>query len=346
MEMETRTPTVVVRPEEIRGAVVAALVDAGACEADAAVQAEQLLEAELRGHPSHGIRRVAVLAGRLRAGLIVSGVAPGIEWTSASCLAVDGNLAFGPVAAHAALDELLPRAEETGAAVASVRRSHHIGMLAPYVERIAAAGCVALVLSTSEGLVHPWGGAGALVGTNPIGIGVPAGSTPLVLDMSTATASMGKILDYAARGQELPLGWAVDEDGRPTTDAPSAIRGAISPFGGAKGYALGISVAAIVGLLSGTAFGQEVTGTLDTRHPTTKGDLFMAISTRAFGALIDEQALLSYFETVRSSGIDGGRVGIPGDRARTLRRERLADGIPVDTQLWQDLLELGTGQTR
>src|SRR4051794_8014562 len=222
MEMETRTPTVVVRPEEIHGAVVAALVAAGACEADAARQAEQLLEAELRGHASHGVRRVAVLAGRLRAGLIVSGVAPSTRWASASCLTVDGNLGFGPVAAHAAIDELLPRAEETGIAVASVRRSHHIGMLSPYVERIVAAGCVALVLTTSEGLVHPWGGAGALIGTNPIGIGVPAGGTPLILDMSTATASMGKILDYAARGQELPLGWAVDEDGRPTSDAPAA----------------------------------------------------------------------------------------------------------------------------
>lgn len=344
MQAEIETATVVVSADDIRNAAVEALVDHGATKSDAHVQAEQLLEAELRGHASHGLRRIPVLCGRLRAGLIISGIAPSAVWSSDSALSVDGNDGFGPVAAHAALDELLPRAAQTGIAAATVRRGHHIGMLAPYLERMVAEGFVAIVFTTSEGLVHPWGGAGNLIGTNPIGIGVPSGQAPLILDMSTASVSMGKILDYAARGVAIPDGWAVDSYGQPTRDALAAARGAISPFGGAKGYALGVATEAIVGLLSGTAFGKGVSGTLDCCHPTTKGDLFVAISTSVFGASRDDSSLARYFDEIRSSGVDGGTVDIPGDRARRSRAERLRDGIPVDVDLWQNLPALAAGQ--
>jgi L-2-hydroxycarboxylate dehydrogenase (NAD+) len=340
MHATTQDVSTLVMVDELRRMTVAALVQAGAHESDALIQAEQLLEAELRGHSSHGVRRVTVLCGRLRAGLIVTGIGPTATWTSESALDVDGNLGFGPVSAHAALDSLLPRAANTGIAVAAIRRSHHVGMLAPYVERMAAAGFVGIVLTTSEGLVHPWGGAGALVGTNPIGIGVPSGDEPLILDMSTAAVSMGKILDYKARGQEIPLGWAVDRNGRPTTDAAAAAEGAISPFGGAKGYALGVAVEAVVGLLSRTAFGTEVTGTLDAVNPTTKGDLFIAISTQALGAADHAPGLARYFEHIRSSGVDSATVGIPGDRARQTRADRLRHGVPVDGTLLTSLQAL------
>lgn len=343
MPTTTQDGAELVTVDELRRTTVAALTEAGAHEEDALIQAEQLLEAELRGHPSHGVRRIPVLCGRLRAGLIVTGVAPTATWASESALDVDGNLGFGPVSAHAALDSLLPRAASTGIALAAIRRSHHVGMLAPYVERMAEAGFVGLVLTTSEGLVHPWGGAGALVGTNPIGIGVPSGDKPLILDMSTAAVSMGKILDYKARGQEIPLGWAVDRDGHPTTDAAAAAEGALSPFGGAKGYALGVAVEAVVGLLSRTAFGTEVTGTLDTVNPTTKGDLFIAISTQALGAGHHAPGLAHYFEQIRSSGVDSTTVGIPGDRARQTRGDRLQHGVPVDAELWASLQALASG---
>ncbi|WP_285251177.1 Ldh family oxidoreductase [Pseudarthrobacter sp. fls2-241-R2A-168] len=334
MQTPTRDSYKLLGAEELRLTVTNALVKAGATVSDAQVQANQLVDAELRGHASHGIRRVPVLCDRLHAGLIVSGASPDTTWVSESVLDVDGNLGFGPVSAHAAIDELLPRAASTGVALAAIRRSHHIGMLAPYVERMASAGFVSMVMTTSEGLVHPWGGAGALVGTNPIGIGVPSGDTPLILDMSTAAVSMGKILDYKAKGLEIPHGWAVDRNGRPTTDAAAASEGAISPFGGAKGYALGIAVEAIVGLLTRTAFGTEVTGTLDATQPTTKGDLFLVISTDVLRADESAQALARYFEQIRGSGVDSGVVSIPGDRARRTRTERLEAGVPVDGALW------------
>lgn len=335
--------TVVMSSDEVRGVIAEALVRHGATEADAGLQADTLVEGELRGHASHGIRRLPVLVGRLRAGLAVSGVEPELSWRTDSALVVDGRRTLGPVAAHRALDAILERAHETGVAMASIRNSGHVGMLAPYLERIAATGAAGVALTTSEALVHPWGGSTALVGTNPIGIGIPTLGEPFILDMSTSQVSMGKVLDYAARGEEIPLGWAVDEEGTPTTDAAAGSRGALSPFGGAKGYALGLAFEALVGVLAGSQYGRDVHGTLDVEHPPSKGDLFVVFSLDTLGSTASLGGLTSYLDAVRASG-GAGPVTIPGDRARAERAARLAEGIPLDAALWDRALALRNGE--
>src|SRR5699024_3092522 len=115
---------------------------------------------------------------------------------------------------------------------------NHMGMLAPYVEKAAKAGCIAIALTTSEALVHPWGGARALVGTNPIAVGVPTVKQPFVLDMATSEVSMGKVLYYAGRDECIPEGWGIGSSGSSTTNPSEVI--ALTPFGGPKGYGLGL----------------------------------------------------------------------------------------------------------
>lgn len=321
---------------EMEQRATAFLVAHGSPEWSARVQAAHLVEAELRGHPSHGLRRLIVLAGRIDSGLIDPGAEPQLEWVASAALRVDGRRGFGPVAAHRAIDAVIERLPQTGTVAVSLHRTHHLGMLAPYVERLAEAGAVGIVLSSTEGLVHPWGGAGALVGTNPIGIGVPADGGDVVVDMSTGAVSAGKILDYRAKGMPLPDGWAVDAAGRPTTDAAAAAEGAISPFGGAKGYALGLAFGAAVGAVSGTAFGPDVHGTLDTEHETTKGDVIIALDAGLLAGADTRAALGGYLGLLRASGTDG-RVAIPGDRARAERSRRLEDGVEIATDIWQVL---------
>jgi L-2-hydroxycarboxylate dehydrogenase (NAD+) len=325
---------VVIGALELEDTVTRVLVGQGAAEIDARAQAAHLVEAELRGHPSHGIRRLPTLAGRVRAGLIVSG-SPGCEWVTDSVLRVDGLRGFGPVVARRAIGLIAERAERTGIAVAAMRNTNHIGMLSPYLETLAAGGAIGIIVTTTEGLVHPWGGSHALVGTNPIAIGVPTDGAPLVLDMSTGLVSMGRILDHAGRGLPIPDGWAVDAAGTPTTDAAAASRGAIAPFGGAKGFGLGIAIEAMVGVLTATAFGRDVVGTLDTEHAATKGDLLICIDVGSFGGLAMLPLLTAYLDEVRG---DGARI--PGDRARAERARRLADGIQLDAALWQRVLAL------
>lgn len=335
---------VLVDVDRLRGVIVRALGSAGATSSDATVQADMLVEAELREQPSHGLLRLPVLVSRLRAGLLQSGAAPILTWKTDAVLSVDGARAFGPVAGKVTVDAMLERIGRTGVVVATVSNAGHLGMLAPYVERLAAGGCVGIALTVSEALVHPWGGSRALVGTNPIGISVPTADLPIVLDMSTAASSAGRILDYALRGEALPPGWAVDADGRPTTDAAAATDGAISPFGGAKGYALGVTLGALVGLLSGSSFGSDVHGTLDTTMPVSKGDLFVAFSVNLFGASEHLESLSRYLDEVRDSGTNDRVVAVPGDRARSARLRHGAEGIRIDPQLWANAMRFADGE--
>lgn len=334
---------VVVTADHLHDVISTVLTSEGATIRDAAQQASQLVEGDLRDHHSHGVRRLPVLVGRLRNGLVVSGQPIKSEWVTETFLKVDGGRGFGPAVATEAVNMIMDRAADSGVATAAVSNANHVGMIAPYVERMVAENMIAIALTTSEALVHPWGSARAMVGTNPIGIGVPTDGEPLILDMSTASVSMGKVLDHAARGEPIPPGWAVDRDGQPTTDAQAAVDGAISPFGGAKGYALGLALEALIGSLTETEYGTAVVGTLDTTKPASKGDVFLCISPHRLGLTGQLGRVRAYLDQVRASARSGAAVSVPGDRARTTRSRRLAEGIPLNTGVWQQTLDLLEG---
>jgi LDH2 family malate/lactate/ureidoglycolate dehydrogenase len=315
---------------------VALLARAGVPAEAADLQVDLLIEAELRGHPSHGLLRLPRILERIANG-VASPTARGRHaWRGTALLEVDGQQGLGPVVAVTALKEVGARARTTGVACAVISASNHLGMLAWYAERVSAAGQILIGVTTSEALVHPWGGAVAMVGSNPVTIGIPAVPHPLVLDMATAIISMGKVHDHAIRGLPLQPGWAVDSGGSPTVDPDRAKGGAIAPFGGAKGYGLGIAIEALVGALTSSAMGRDVAGTLDSVHPATKGDVFIVLQPPDPGR---GEELGQYFDAVRSSArVPGGEpVSVPGDRSR-LRRARSTDhGIDVPDDLWAQL---------
>lgn len=331
--------SVTVAADRARAVCAGVLAALGAPEAVAAGHAGLLVEADLRGRPSHGLQRLPVLVDRIKAGLIVPDAVPETTWVTPSFLRVDGRDGLGSVAMRTAGEALGEACEGTGLAVAAISNSGHVGMLAPYLEAICARGQIAIALTTSEALVHPAGGRTALVGTNPIGVGIPAEPDPFVLDMSTAAISAGEIIARGQRGEELPPGCAVDADGVPTTDPARALEGAISPFGGAKGYGLGLALELLVASLSRSALGTDVLGTLDTEHRTTKGDLLIVIDPAAL-SLPDPVAYLGgYLEELRQAPTAPGveRVLVPGDRMRAERELRLRDGIAYPAALWERL---------
>jgi LDH2 family malate/lactate/ureidoglycolate dehydrogenase len=330
--------------EEERALLLDVLRTLGATADEARVVGTVLLEADLRGQSSHGILRLPIIAARAQAGLIQPGATPEIIWGSAALAQMDARHGFGHAMAHQAMRVAVDRARQTGIAAVAVRNNNHIGMIGYYAETAAEAGLVGMVMTTSEALVTPYGGAEALVGTNPIAIGFPARPYPFVLDMATSATAKGKIIDRFQRGQSIPSGWAVDSEGRGTTDAAAALDGAIMPFGGAKGYGLGLAVELLAGALVGAATGRSVLGTLDSEHPATTGDLFMAIDPGSlFGASDLAERAGDYLDTVRTSrpaqGAESPRV--PGDRARNCRAERLANGIPLSEEAWQAARALG-----
>lgn len=303
-------------------------------------QVEVLIEADLRGVASHGLLRLPRILRRIASGATRPSATGLHEWRREAFLAVDGQQGLGPVVALAAVEELRTRVRRTGIAVAAIRNSNHIGMVGYYAEQAARSGLSMIAMSTSEALVHPWGGRRAMIGTNPIAIAVPTGGEPFMMDTATSIVSMGEIHDHANRGSSIPGTWALDADGRPTTDAVAARSGSLAPFGGAKGYALGLGLELLVSSLTGAAVGTDVTGTLDDTTVCNKGDLFILMD----GPARDFRA---YLEALRNAepaeGFD--RVLVPGERGREAREQRLREGIDLPEALWAEIEALAASET-
>jgi L-2-hydroxycarboxylate dehydrogenase (NAD+) len=324
----------------LRGLATSLLERRGAPPAAAWLQADLLIEAELCNLPSHGLQRLPLLLARIDRGLADPSATGTHRWRRRGLLEVEGQRALGPVAVMAALEALAPAIEDTGLALAAIRNANHIGMLAYYVEQAAIRGLIGIVLSTSEALVHPFGGTEAVLGTNPIAISIPTGEAPFVLELATSLVPMGKIHNHALRGENLQPGWAVDADGNPTIDPEAAKSGAIAPFGDAKGYGLGLAFELLVAALAGSDLAPEIRGTLDANHPVNKGDVLILIDPGADDGLMAR--LAAYLDGLRvSRPADINRpVAIPGDGMRARRYAALRDGIELPEALSNELQAL------
>ena len=337
MSFALETP-VVVSPEDERTLIVDVLSRLGASPPECSIQANVLTEGDLRGHHSHGLQRLPVLATRIKKRLIRVNVDPSYTWTADSVLSVDGKDGLGTFVAELALDVAKSAVGQRGIVAVAIRNSSHLGMIGYYCEKKAREGYICIAMTESEALVHPHGGTKALVGTNPIAIGIPGDPEPFVFDMATSVSAIGKILAAKHRGESIPHGWAVDAHGNSTTDPDEALKGALTPAAGAKGYGLGIAIGILAGLLPGAEIGRLVLGTLDTEYPCTKGDFFLLLNPGAFvGGPALASRVASYLDELRHSPPQEGfqRVIVPGDRSRQLREQRMRTGIPLPKEVWR-----------
>jgi L-2-hydroxycarboxylate dehydrogenase (NAD+) len=336
------TAETLVSIDEERELILDVLRSLGAPAANALTQARWLIEGDLRGHASHGVQRLPVIAERISRGLCDPGAVPAMAWASPAALVVDGRRGLGPAVGLSAVAALIERAPEQGVALGAVHNANHLGLLAPYVEECSAHGLIGIALTTSEALVHPWGGRIAQVGTNPIAVAVPTTTEPFIFDMATGVVSMGKVLAHRNRGQPLEPGWALDRAGDPTVDAAAASTGSIAPFGGAKGYGLGLAFELIVAALTGSALGRAVGGTLDITDLCNKGDVFICLDPGVFGDAGFAERVAGYLGDVRATKAQEGfdAVRVPGDRARSERERRLREGVLLPETVWRSLREL------
>ncbi|NIZ10869.1 Ldh family oxidoreductase [Pseudooceanicola sp. HF7] len=329
--------------ENLRELSERALLAQAVAPESARIQADLLIEAELRGLPSHGLQRLPRIVERLKAGLADPTARGAIRKTRPGFLSVDGQRGLGPVVMMQTLDALAALLPDQGIAVAAIRNANHIGMLAYYAEAAADRNLIGIVLTTSEALVHPFGGTEALLGTNPIAIGIPTGARPFILDLATSRVSMGKIHHHALTGTPIPADWAVDAQGNRTTDPEAAKSGAIAPFGEAKGYGLGLGVELLVAALAGSAFAPDVGGTLDATAVANKGDILILIDPSAGDG--STAGLAAYLDRLRASHPrDPDRpVAVPGDRMHARRAQALARGIALPDALHHEIRTLAAG---
>jgi ureidoglycolate dehydrogenase (NAD+) len=321
-----------------------ALLEASGLEAEpAAAVAGTLVWTSLRGVDSHGVARVPVYCERLRTGVLNTSPRPSVARRDGAVAVVDGDHGPGQVAALFATDLSIELAREHGVGVVSVRRSGHYGAAAIYAMRTAEAGLIGMSMTNSEPFVIPYGGAEAVLGTNPICLAAPAGDGRIFnVDMATSQVAVNRIFNARDEGREIPDNWGVDERGEPTTD-PAAVASAV-PLGGYKGYGLALLVEILCGVLSGSGVRHGV-GELysggDQRQDT--GHFHLAIDPeRTVGRDRFAGVLAGMLDELRASkpapGFDEVLVaGDPEDRAR-VARER--DGVPITPALWQSLRAL------
>lgn len=245
-------------PARLRNFCEEVLARLGVPAEDAAFVADSLVRANLEGADSHGISRLGIYVRRLKEGRISARPEVRIE-RSGSVLRVDGDNGLGQVVSHRALNEAVPVARETGIVGIGARNSNHFGTAAYYCQMACREGMALIATTNTPPGIAPWGGKEAYFGTNPIAFGFPTRSgPPVIVDMSSSVVARGKIILADKEGVEIPEGWAIDEEGKETTDPASALKGAMLPLGGAKGYALAFAVEMMSGVLSGAAFGPHV----------------------------------------------------------------------------------------
>jgi len=324
--------TVTMGRAELEALITAALVASRTSEANARSVACALTQAEIDGQKGHGLSRLPSYAAQARAGKVDGRAVPSLRQTRPSVLMIDVGNGFAFPAVDLAIARLPAVAAGTGIAAAGFTRSHHFGVVGRHVERLAEAGLIALAFANTPKAIAPWGGRRALFGTSPVAFAAPQrAAPPLVVDMALSQVARGKILTAAQRGEPVPADWAVDADGRPTTDAQAALRGALQPIGGPKGAALALMVEMLAVALTGAQFGFEASSFFDAEGPAPGvGQLLLVADPGAFAgreAFLDRAAALT-----RMIEADAG-ARLPGTRRLALRAQARREGLVVDAQL-------------
>ena len=341
------TTAATVTDRELRELITALLERVGYANADAALIAEGLVEAELRGITSHGTLHVANLVKRTQLGLL--NTKPNIRALkdAASSARLDADRAPGFVAAMRAMDLAIAKAKVTGVGAVAVTNSTHYGMGARYAEHAARAGMIGISLANATATMPSPGGTLALLGTNPLSFAVPGDGeeAAICLDMGLAQVTLNAVRDAAKHGRALPAGVAAAKDGTPTTDPKAALDGGfLLPFGGHKGFGLAVLVEVLSGVLSGSAIGREV-GSLfvDYDRAQNTGHFLLALDPAHFLEPDDFRAKRDYLvRWIKDSprAANAGPALLPGEREYAVRRERARTGIPLAKDTAADLAKL------
>ena len=317
---------------ELERLMTAALQRSGATQAMASATARALIAAEVEGIASHGASRIPQYCGHVRNGRANGKAVPVIARDAKGACLIDARQGLAFEALALASSEAVRRAKEFGVAFVSVANSNHFGVAAFHLEPVAAAGLVGIAMGNSPAAMPMWGGKRALFGTNPIAAAFPRPSSPpLMIDLSLSAVARGKIMVAARDGKPIPEGWALDSEGKPTTDAKAALDGSMLPAGGVKGAMLALTVELLVCALSGSAFGFESDSFFTEQgKPTRIGQAILAVDPAALAgkAAYDERV-----ETLIAAMTEDADVRLPGERRRLNRERAQREGVSVPAEL-------------
>ncbi|QSO45601.1 Ldh family oxidoreductase [Alicyclobacillus mengziensis] len=318
---------------------------AGVTDEDARWTAQVLVRADLQGTATHGLSRLSAYVSGICNGKIKPQPEMKIDETGPATAVIDGDQGLGPVVGKIAMEAALDKAKVAGVGITAVRNGNHAGAMSTYTELAASRGCIGFALTNAQPAIPPWGGRKAYFGTNPIALAAPQkDGQPVSIDLATSVVARGNIIMAAKRNEPIPGGWAIDANGDPTTDAAAALKGALLPMAGPKGYSLALIVEILSGLLSGGNFGYNVGSIYDegTAPPGTSM-FFMALNPDFFiGQSIFETRVSQLAREVTSVPLASGheRIRMPGDRRQRLENERRLQGVPIASETEKELRQI------
>jgi (2R)-3-sulfolactate dehydrogenase (NADP+) len=327
--------------QELRALVQRVLQAAGANEAMAASTARALVLAESQGIGSHGLSRVAQYATHLKNGRADGQAVPRVAHQRGGAAQIEAGCGLAFPACELAVREAIERARAHGVAFVGVTNSHHGGVIVDHLRAVAAAGMVGLGFANSPSAMPAAGGKHAIFGTNPVAAVFPRrGADPLMIDLSLSEVARGKVMVAAKKGEPIPLGWALDAQGNPTTDAKAALEGSMLPIGAVsspKGAMLALMVELLVTAVIGAQFGFEASSFfVDEGNRPRIGQAFIVIDP---GALAGSAAYLDRVEVLVGEMLKDEGVRLPGARREALRRKAEAEGIEVAEAVLASLRE-------
>jgi LDH2 family malate/lactate/ureidoglycolate dehydrogenase len=312
---------------------------------DAREVAECLVMAELRGVDSHGLIRLPVYARRIQAKVAKARPEIRVESRYSAVALLDGDNGLGPVVGSRAMEEAVRLAETCGVGYVGVRSSNHFGAAAFYVEKAIRRGCIGCAVSNAPPNMAAFGGRERFLGTNPLAIGIPAGEErPLVFDASSSVVARGKIIVAAERNLPIPEGWAIDPEGRPTTDARAALAGAVLPFGGPKGSAISFIIDILSGVLTGASFALHLNTLENLNAVQNLGHTFVALRTDLFLPAAEfarrmDEILRMLKNSPAAAGV--ARVLAPGELEFDTEARHRESGLPLANEVVRQLVDLG-----
>ncbi len=329
--------------EELKALASGIFQRRGMHERDSAILADSLVHANLRGLDSHGAMRIPHYVRRLELGSIVARPVATMTRTGPATAMIDGGNGFAHVTNWDGMDLAISMARETGAAFVGVQHSNHCGALSFFVTRAVESGMIGMAFSQADKGVVPIGGMEPFAGSNPLCIGAPSASgQPVMVDMATSTVAGGHIFKARAENKPIPDTWAVDREGRPTTDPHRAAYW--TPAAGAKGYGLGVMMDLLTGVLCGGDFGPHILPMYDQIEKTRNLCHLLGvidISRFAGGSAFPAMAaamIREIHEVTPAPGVE--RVLAPGEPEYLKSGERARNGIPMEETLWNELCRL------
>jgi len=307
---------------------------AGMPDDEAYINADNLVDADLKGIESHGVSRMAIYLKRLRLGIVNPKVQLKVVTESLGTAVFDAGNSMGAAAAYKVMEVAIEKARKTGVSFITVFNSNHYSAAGYFAQMALEHDMIGFTASNGPARIAPWGGTKPMFGTSPFAYSIPAGKElPIIADMASSVVARGKIILAAKKGQPIPLGWARNKSGEDTTNAQDALEGSVLPFGGPKGYAIATMIEVLTGILAGSCFTTAIKDLYtDFENPTGTSHYFGAINLEAFGPVQSfkdtmDQFILSVKNSPKANGVE--EILLPGERGLNMKKRRLQEGIPL-----------------